>query len=277
MVKLVCIDLDGTLLNDKKQISDQDKQVISLARQAAHITIFTGRSYFSALPYLEELGIDIPVVFQNGALIATPFERRVIHQISLNTKVALEALKHARRRGIYTVVYESFFSPQDMLVEKEYRGAFEYYFSYNTHRVRTVSDLAQAVRDRDSIAEIALIGKSRAVETLVQDLEMCCPKAFTAVKNQKKDETVFTEIFGPNTGKEKALDVMLNIYGIDPLQVMFIGDNYNDSEIMRKVGYSVAMDNAPEDIKKIARFTTASNNDSGVSLAIKKFVLGGDI
>jgi len=48
MVKLVCIDLDGTLLNDKKQISDQDKQVISLARQAAHITIFTGRSYFSA-------------------------------------------------------------------------------------------------------------------------------------------------------------------------------------------------------------------------------------
>lgn len=272
LAKLICIDLDGTLLNDEKKISEKDRKTIELAkRQGFHITIFTGRNYYSALPYLQELSIEIPVVFQNGALIATTSANEIFRMISLDSKIALNVVKLCKKYDLYPVVYESFFSKEDMIVEREYHGAFENYFNFNRHRIRKVDQLENVLYKVKSVAEVAVVGKDDLVESLVLNLSNTMD-GFTPVKNQHLDGEIFMEIFGKDVGKEIALDFLLKFFGLNLSDVAYIGDNYNDLKIMQKVGFAVAMANAPQDVKNVAKFVTSSNNESGVSLAIEKIM-----
>ncbi|MGJ8453882.1 Cof-type HAD-IIB family hydrolase [Pseudothermotoga sp. U03pept] len=270
LVKLICIDLDGTLLNDEKKISHKDKEAIETARRhGIYVTIFTGRNYYAAFPYLQELGIEIPVVFQNGALIATPSASEIFRMITLDSKIAAQTVELCKEYGLYPVVYESFFSKQDMIVEKNYQGAFENYFRFNQHRIKKIERLESLLHAVQEIAEVAVVGKDELIKALLLDLQNHTSE-FTPVKNQNIDGETFMEIFGKNVGKEIALDFLLEFFDLELSQVAYIGDNYNDLKIMQRVGFPVAMANAPEDVKDVARFVTSSNNDSGVSLAIEK-------
>lgn len=270
LIKLICIDLDGTLLNDEKKISEKDKRAIHLARSKGfNVTIFTGRNYYAALPYVQELGIEIPVVFQNGALIATPSLNKIFRMITLHSKIALEVVNLSKEYELYPVVYESFFSKKDMIVEKDYHGAFENYFRFNQHRTRKIDRLEEVLYKTENVAEIAVVGRDDLVENLVQNLSNKIDE-FTPVKNQSIDGEIFMEIFGKDVGKEIALDFLLNFFELNLSEVAYIGDNYNDLKIMQKVGFPIAMQNAPQDVKNVAKFVTISNNESGVSLAIEK-------
>ncbi|MGB9819916.1 MAG: Cof-type HAD-IIB family hydrolase [Pseudothermotoga sp.] len=272
LTKLICIDLDGTLLDDEKRISERDKEAIDCAKKhGIHITVFTGRNYYAALPYLQELGIEIPVVFQNGALIATPSAHQIFRLITLNSEIAVQVVRLCAQRGLYPVVYESFFSKKDMIVQKDYQGPFEKYFMFNQHRIRKVDSLENMLHQTESIAEIAIVGKDTLVEELVQNLSSKID-GFTPVKNQHIDGEIFMEIFGRDVGKEIALDFLTELFDLNLSEVAYIGDNYNDLKIMQKVGFPVAMANAPQDVKTVARFVTSSNNESGVSRAIEKIM-----
>ncbi len=274
MVELVCIDLDGTLLNDNKVISEQDRKAIEkLQNSNIHVTIFTGRSFYSALPYVMQLGIQIPVVFQNGALICSSDGQRIFREVWLPSKIAQRVVEAGRQAGLYSVIYDSFFNSKDMYVEGIYEGAFKEYFELNLHRTNHVENLINFLESVESIVEVAIVGNAANVEEVVENLFEEFLGQFTPVKNREIDGTVFLEIFGKNVGKETALKFVLDLFHVSASNTMYIGDNYNDLEIMKKVGYAVAMGNAPEEIKKVASFVTLTNNDSGVAHAIQKLVI----
>ncbi len=274
MIELVCIDLDGTLLDDEKKISESDLQAIEeLQIMGVNITIFTGRSFHSALPYVNRLDIKIPVVFQNGALICSPDGKRIYRQVWLPSTVADRIVELSRQSELYAVVYDDFFNSRDMYVESAYHGAFDEYFRFNSHRTNFVEDLREFLSSRESVVEVALVGPNEKVEELVEELYREFQDQFTPVKNREINGTVFLEIFGKNVGKEIAIDFVLNLFHTDPLNIVYIGDNYNDLEIMKKVGYSIAMGNAPEEVKKAADFITLTNNNSGVAYAIERIIL----
>ncbi len=270
VIKLICIDLDGTLLNDEKKVSEKDRCTIQQARtKGINVTIFTGRNYHAALPYVQELGIEIPVAFQNGALIATPSVNKIFRMITLDSKIAMETIRLSKKYGLFPVVYESFFSRQDMLLENDYYGVFESYFKFNHSRIKKIDRLESFLLTTESIAEVAIVGKDILIEKFTKDL-LKNSDGFTLVKNQQIDSEVFMEVFGKDVGKEIALDFLLQLFNIDLSEVAYIGDNYNDLKIMQKVGFPIAMQNAPQDVKDVARFVTLSNNESGVSLAIER-------
>ncbi|MCS7175084.1 Cof-type HAD-IIB family hydrolase [Pseudothermotoga sp.] len=274
MIKLVCIDLDGTLLNNQKHISKMDKQAVKRAVElGVHVTIFTGRSFGSASHYLRELEIQIPAVFQNGALIIDPVSMKIYQRIELDSKVASHFVELCRLNGVYPAIYESFFAEKDILVEKPYEGAFAQYFQLNSHRIRMVKDLLKVLEHRPSVVEIALVGKIEDVNKLTQQVEESLRDVYTPIENQRKDGETFVEIFGPNVGKERALEFFLKMYRVRPDEVMYIGDNLNDESIMRMVGIAVAMQNAPDEIKRIATYVTDSNDECGVAKALERFVL----
>ncbi|WP_041078645.1 Cof-type HAD-IIB family hydrolase [Thermotoga caldifontis] len=274
MIKLVCIDLDGTLLDSKKCISERNRESIRRAVELkVHVTIFTGRSFGSAARYVRELKISIPAVFQNGALIIDPVDMKVYRSIELDSTLARHFVESCRAHSVYPVVYESFFSEKDMLVEGPYHGAFEEYFRLNAHRITLVKDLIEELRKRNGVVEVALVGNVEDVNRAIWEVSSIFHDGYTIVENQKKDGEAFVEIFGPNVGKEKALEFFLDMYGISPKEVMYIGDNLNDISIMRMVGISVAMMNAPEEVRKIATYVTQSNDDSGVAKALERFIL----
>jgi Cof subfamily protein (haloacid dehalogenase superfamily) len=104
------------------------------------------------------------------------------------------------------------------------------------------------------------------------------------LKNRLKNANVFTsgrlynlaywylEVLQPDTSKGKALEHLAKLHGIDQKDIMAIGDNFNDLEMMKYAHLSVAMENAPDEVKAVADFVTNSNNDDGVARAIEKFV-----
>ncbi|KAF2959050.1 haloacid dehalogenase [Thermotoga sp. Ku-13t] len=274
MIKLVCIDLDGTLLDSKKCISESNRESIRRTIElGVNVTIFTGRSFGSAARYVRELEISIPAVFQNGALIIDPVGMKVYRSIELDSTLARHFVESCRAHSVYPVVYESFFSEKDMLVEGPYHGAFDEYFRLNTHRITLVKDLIEELRKKNSVVEVALVGSVDDVNRAIRDVSSIAHDGYTVVENQKRDGEAFVEIFGPNVGKEKALEFFLDMYGISPREVMYVGDNLNDVSIMRMVGISVAMMNAPEEVREIATYVTESNDDSGVAKALERFIL----
>ncbi|WP_448517522.1 Cof-type HAD-IIB family hydrolase [Pseudothermotoga sp.] len=275
LIKLVCVDLDGTLLDSEKRVSQHNIEAIKRVTElGVHVTIFTGRSFGSAAHYVRELGIRIPAVFQNGALIIDPVSMKIYRRIELSADLARQFVEEARENSVYPVVYESFFFEKDMLIEGPYVGAFERYFQLNSHRIRMVEDLVEELRRVESVVEVALVGKIESVNSVIEKVAARLKGGYTVVENQKKDEEAFIEIFGPDVGKERALEFFLKMYEVSPEEVMYIGDNLNDASIMRMVGTSVAMMNAPDEIKRIATHVTDSNDESGVAKALESIVLG---
>ena len=267
MVKLLILDLDGTLLTSDKRIADCDKKAITRALDSGvEITIFTGRNFHSALPYIEELGVEVPVVFQNGALVYDFSKKESVLEIRLDGDMARTVVDRAKKENVYAVVYTDFFSRKDMLVESDYEGPFKAYFESNSWRITRVDDLKKAVPE--TVVEVALIGHEDSISSVVSDLD-----GVSVIKGSMINGESFYEIFGPNCSKGEALEFVLEYFGISREDVAFIGDGYNDVEIMKKVGLPIAMGNAPEDVKSLARFVTSGNDECGVARAIEKFVL----
>jgi len=269
VIKLIVIDLDGTLLDTKKNISEENKKAIKAAvERGVKVTIFTGRNYHSAKRYLEELNLDIPVTFQNGAFIMDFKSKKVIREIYLDSEVALKVIEGARREGVFYILYRDFLSEKDMVIDKRYYGPYEFYLKQNKRRIIFSNDVLNCLSS--TVAEVALIGEEEKVKKAVQLVK---GGDASVIKSTTLQNHTFYEIFGPNCSKAIALQILENYFKVTKDEVMFIGDGYNDIEIMKIVGFPVAMENASEDVKRYAKFITKSNEENGVAYAIEKFVL----
>ena len=245
---------------------------MEILKNGLKFSIFTGRNFHSARKYIEEINVDFPMVFQNGALIMKPFSREILRMSPLKKEIARRIINEARKRNIFFILFTSFFEIKDMVIDKEYKGAFEDYLVSNSWRLVYADDALKCIKD--NVAEVALIGNEKEILEIVKNLERDYLGDFTGVKNIVRNGEVFYEFFGPNTTKAKALEFLLEYFETTLNKVVFIGDNYNDLSIMEIVGISVAMGNSPDDVKNKAKFVTLSNDEAGVAYAIDKILKG---
>ncbi|ABR30609.1 hydrolase Cof [Thermosipho melanesiensis] len=273
MIKLILTDLDGTLLNDEKHIPERNKIALKKAMdKGIHVSIATGRNYYSAKKYVEELGLDVPVVFQNGAFIYMPFENKILYETPLHSDIAKQLIDFARDEGLDYILFSDFFDEKDMYMDKEHQGGYVKYLQQNSWRINKVDDVKKYILE-DTVAEVVLMGKEDKILKVVEILRRKYQGKFSVVKNNVIDGWAFFEFFGKGASKEDALRFLLDYFGVSENETMFLGDSYNDIGIMKLVGFPVAMENAFEEVKKVAKFVTLSNNDGGVGFAVEKFVL----
>ncbi|MBO8161022.1 MAG: HAD family hydrolase [Thermosipho sp. (in: Bacteria)] len=273
MIKLIVSDLDGTLLNDNKHIPKRNIEALRKAmKKGIHVSIATGRNYFSAKEYIEELGLDVPVILQNGAFIYMPFENKILYESPLPSDIANEIIKLARKYKLDYILYTHFLDEKDMYMDKEHVGGYRKYIEHNNWRLTYVDDVTKYIT-KDSVAEVVLIGNEELISKIKEHLNLKFPGKFSAIKNSINEGETFVEFFGEHSSKENALAFLLNYFKVKPEETMFLGDNYNDIGIMQLVGFPVAMKNATKEVKSVAKFVTLSNNDGGVGFAIEKFVL----
>ncbi|WP_232218156.1 MULTISPECIES: HAD family hydrolase [unclassified Thermosipho (in: thermotogales)] len=273
LIKLILTDLDGTLLNDEKHVPERN--IIALKRameKGIHISIATGRNYYSAKRYVEELGLDVPVVFQNGAFIYMPFENKVLYESPLPSKIAKELIDYARKEKVDYILFSDFLDEKDMYMDKEHKGGYVKYLEQNSWRINKVDDVIKFIT-KDKVAEVVLMGNEAKIRRIIEFVGKKYTGQFSAIKNNVVDGWAFFEFFGKGASKENALRFLLNYFKVSENETMFLGDNYNDIGIMKLVGFPVAMENAVEEVKKVAKFITLSNNDGGVGFAVEKFVL----
>lgn len=263
MYKMIAIDLDGTLFTDELTISPNTVTAIQRAiRMGTVVTIATGRMFSSAKLIAEQLGIHAPLITYQGAMIRVAGEAEALYERPVSPDIAEKLINIAREKNIHLQVYQD-----DILY-----GAAE------TEKLSTYAEAVQVPYtvepDLIRLAEkgftkLLFIDEPEILDPLQQELQLLFGESAYIAKSKK----TYLEVTHPEANKGSALLFLANKLGIDRSEIIGIGDNHNDSELLKAAGFGIAMGNAVQEVKELADYTSLSNNAEGVLHAINKFIL----
>lgn len=261
MIKLVVTDIDGTIYTPEKGITNEVKHCIqNLTQKGVHVAIATGRTYGSAKWIADNVGIECPLICYQGGLVKT-YEGNIIDVKYLNEKIAREIIEDFRKRNIHLNVYieDKLYVEEDDDYIKDYIGdkGIDYY------KVDSFDELDFSKLNK----MLAINYDSKFIDELIDELQKRYPQIYVV-----KSFAYFCEIANKEATKGNAIKILADLYGITTDEVLAIGDNNNDIEMVETAGVGVAMGNGTEEIKKRADFVTDNVEHNGFVKAIDKFV-----
>ena len=268
-VKLIARDLDDTLLNDSREISDENVHVL---RRAASLGIYlvlcSGRAEDAILPFVRRLDLAGTqsgryIIAVNGCSIFDMHKRERIYNKKVAADVLLYADRMAREMGYYSEVY----GPDVIYAEK------------STEWTRLDSEMCgvrlEIVEDyenflRQGFVKMLIAGEPDKLQVLQKKLR----DGLGTRANIFVSKPYFLEVLPANCGKGQAVNFLADHLGISRKETIGFGDSMNDEDLIRECGYGVAMCNGFEEIKELADFVTEKTNDeNGVGDFLKKYVL----
>jgi len=273
-IRLLGLDLDGTLLNNKKQISLIDEASIKKAMQRGVIIVpITGRPKKGIPESIEKLFHSSYMITSNGAVTIDVKLQKNIDSAYLNSKTVLNIVELIQRQkgDVKIEIFADgigYVQKKQLDVIKElFRGThLESYFNISRIPVNDINSLI--IARNDDIAEISIMTESIAIKNKIQSLL----QGFEDIKISSSVQTDL-EINAVNAGKGLSLLRLAKRLGIHNSQIMACGDSGNDIEMLQSVGTAVAMNNATWEVKRVADYVTLSNEESGVAHVIDKFIL----
>lgn len=255
-IRMIAMDLDGTLLDEHKNIGEKDKAAVKRAIAAGYyVTLATGRMYRSALPYAQELGIIHPLIVYNGALLKDPVTGEELGNWPVPLAIAQPMLDDCLSRGIYIHAYinDTLWTLKDCKqvryyssfarVPFEVRGEELHHLPQPPHKLLIMTDDTESLR--------AELGAKYAGRIKI-------------VSSSKG----FLEITAPATNKWHAIQVLAAKEGIKEEEILCMGDSDNDLDMVAHAGIGVAMGNASDGVIKAAKVVTATNEKNGVAMMI---------
>ncbi|ORT99236.1 Cof-like hydrolase [Anaerovibrio sp. JC8] len=261
--KLFVTDMDGTLLNSQRQINEGVKKAIKKAVEAGVIfTIATGRMHISALPYVKDLGVNVPVITYNGALIKT-LEGEELFASYLDRGLVEELVAFAESKGLYIQVY----SDDKLYYREENDKSTLYRGSAGVEGHAVGDDLPKYMNKVPKLLIIA--DNSEKGDQIVEEVSNKFGDRIVAVKSTH----IYIELIKPGVNKASAIARLAEKYNIPMESVLAIGDSNNDLTMIEAAGFGVAMGNANENVKKIAGYEVADCDHDGVAEAIERFCL----
>lgn len=261
-IKLFVTDMDGTLLNGKKEISTGNIKAIRQAVDDGMVfTICTGRMYTSTVPYAKSLGIDeVPIITYNGALIKTLGGREIFSKF-LAPELCLEVLEYAAELGEYCQTYSD-----DKLYYREHCAESEFYEKHTATVGYAVGD--DIVKYVHNTPKMLMIGKDEAAtDVIVEKLNNKFGGRLQAMRSAYN----YVEIMPLSVSKANAMLKLAEILGIDQKDVLAIGDSDNDISMIKAAGVGVAVANCTDNVRNVAKYFVASNEDDGITEAINRF------
>lgn len=271
-IKLIAIDLDGTMVRSDQTISDHTvRTAVAAQRSGIKIAIVSGRPTFGASPATEALRLaDYGgyLVSYNGAEIYDCGTGKMLFSNTLDEAVKPIICKAAKDNALAVMTYIG------KEVVTEAANARNEYIQYSSMRnkmaVRTVGNFLKEAAQ--PIVKCIIVGEPEKLASIEPALnEMLQDRA-----DAYRSEPFFLEIVPHGIDKAQGLAHLLAATGITPEEVMALGDGFNDLPMIEYAGLGVAMGNAQDSVKAKADYITLSNNDEGVASAIERFVdLGG--
>jgi Cof subfamily protein (haloacid dehalogenase superfamily) len=265
MYKAVFIDMDGTLLQKDHTISDMNKQVIKkLLDKGILIVPISARPLHGILPISKQLFPDtIPVVSLNGSYIF--LNNEIIYQSSVPIEDVIEVQKEIAPHNVAAMYY----TQMEWYAETD-----------NTHiqKEQKITDVKIKIQPFDSIVKewqakqngpnkILIAGDA----DIINGIEQRLIDQHGDKLNMSKSKTTYLEVMSLGSSKTKAIEFLLERYDIKQSEIIAIGDNFNDKEMIEFAAVGVAMGNAPDEIKKVADYVTSTNNEDGVAKALNHF------
>jgi Cof subfamily protein (haloacid dehalogenase superfamily) len=286
MIKLLALDLDGTLLNSRGEIPKKNIEAIQRAEESGVlVTIATGRRFRDALPVALQLKLNAPVVCHNGALLkyAQNLETVAVSLMPCETvretlRVGREfggdALVSADPKGKGVLLYETI-SKENIPLQKYIAWGKRLHGADAEKAVHRVENL-EAVCDEIEAVHISFSGAltpMAELEMILRDQLYDTATVLTTVYPHL--DFTLIDILPPDASKGIGVEKLALINKLSAENVMAIGDNFNDLEMLEYAGTAVVMGNAsPELLERPDFLSTLSNDENGVALAIEKFILG---
>jgi len=286
MIKLLALDLDGTLLNSHGEISVENIKAIQKAEEKGIlVTIATGRRFRDALPVAFQLRLNAPVICHNGALIkyADTLETVAVSIVPQKTvreilRVGREfggdALVSADPHGKGVMLYDRI-SDENVSLQKYIAWGKRLHGAEAEEAVHHVENL-EAICGEVETVHVSFSGSCALMAQLEMILrnELQTSATILTTVYPRLDFTLI-DILPPDASKGIGVEKLALINKLSAENVMVMGDNYNDLEMLEYAGTAVVMGNASPNLLERAEFqTTLSNDENGVALAIEKFILG---
>lgn len=272
--KLICIDMDGTLLdNSAKNIPNENLEAIKLATEkGVKVAITTGRLFTSAKYFSDLIGVKTPVIASNGAYIREKDSDKVIAKFLLgedNINAILDIVKDYDIRIFFNTV-DTVITNKDVMPGNAYMEMNKDLPEEMRVKFLIDSDLKNtAVRNKNEILKCICINENNLRN--IEEIKMRLKKIDT-IEVVSSNHNNF-EIMNKGVSKGKAVETLAKEYGILKDEVIAIGDGENDLSMISYAGLGVAMGNSSDYIKEHADYVTDTNVNGGVGKVIKKFVL----
>lgn len=273
-IKLIAIDLDGTLLRSDRTLSDENRQAIREAKAAGvQVVLCTGRPLRSMHYLLEEIGLkdeeDLAITY-NGGLIQKTKNGEVMHQITFDRAQCLDIYELGRSLNLpvnfidLDYVYEP---PYPVGAESVYMAA-----SKNVPKdqaLKFVDVIIDELPDPFTINKIVMSRPAEELDAMIPKI----PASYHEKYNIYKSQPFILEVLPQNVDKGYSMRLLGEKLGLEKAQIMGIGDQENDLSLVQNSGLGVAMANAIDRVKDAADYVTKTNDANGVAHVIQKFVL----
>ncbi len=268
MYKLIAIDIDGTLLNDRREVTDEVREaIIAAKKQGVKIVLCSGRAVGGVTLFLEELklnGDDDYIIALNGARILKAANNEVIDKRTLGLNDLKDLYALGRELDTHTIFFDdtSIYSLHKYIHKYTVQAAF-------LSQVKLFYCGIDEVADDCDISQILFVDDPERMGTVFASLPDEIKNKYTIVRSTP----YYIEFLHPEATKGNAVKILAEKLGIRREEVMCIGDGGNDLSMIQYAGCGVAMGNATDELKEHADYITLSNNESGVAYAIRKLVL----
>jgi Cof subfamily protein (haloacid dehalogenase superfamily) len=272
-IRLIAIDIDGTLLNAKKQIAPRTLAAIRAARDAGIvITLATARRYFNTRHIASELNIEIPIILYDGAIIMNHPAGTVVATLPLAAEVAQQAVDVLVHHKVQPVIHHITGSTEGLWTgPKEFDNEWvKAYFTAVPDEIVRLPYESCCVGHPDPLRVVAFTSEE-TVKGLIPEISAL--PCYWNITKRGSYNTAELAIMNPQCSKASGVQTLAERLGIPLEEVMAIGDNYNDIEMLQIAGLGVAMGQAPGEVKAIANAVTGSNEEDGVAQAIEHYAL----
>lgn len=289
MYKLIAMDIDGTLLNSYGEVSLKNKEAIELAlKKNIEVVLTSGRMPKAILPIANEIKADKYIISGNGAAIYDVQKDKIIYNSYLTKKKVLEIIDICEKNSMFYNVYTN-----DVILTKSLSYNILFYHNENKRnpedkkiKINIVDDIYKYVEeygkedflkvticDNDKFVFRSIMNKMKNIKNVdVLEVAHMSRKIIRHGSEEHEIAYYYTEITNKNVNKWTALKELLQLLGIKKEELITIGDNVNDKEMIENAGLGIVTGNASPEMKKIADETVASNNEDGVAEAILKHI-----
>jgi Cof subfamily protein (haloacid dehalogenase superfamily) len=263
-IRLVALDLDGTLISNKLRVSGAVTSAIARARQAGvAFTMATGRMFAAAKPFALAIGIEGPIVCYQGAATYVVATGERISHVPLPIDVGVRVFSQAGADGVRALGYF-----EDTLyteVNDTYTQAYTRLAHVEAH---VVGPLAEFFRTRSTTKVNCVLNVKDAAAYVDRLQSILGDRAYVT-----RSQPDFAEVINASVDKGRALAAIAQYYGVAMDETMAIGDSWNDVPLLSSAGFGVAMGTAPPELRAKADAVVAGVEDDGVAEAIERFVL----
>ncbi|MHC5268177.1 sugar-phosphatase [Enterococcus sp. LJL98] len=267
-IKLIAIDIDGTLLNSHHHLTDEVKSALKQAEEkGVKIVLCTGRPLTGVQDLITELELfsdNDYVVTYNGSLIQKPKTKEIVSKFELTYEdyLAIDTLARQLNIHLHTETEDTMFTSNRDISRYT---VLESYLVDMPLKYRTQEEMTEEL----NILKMMMVGDPTELDAAIEKIPAEFYEKYTIVKSTP----YFLEFLNKKVDKGAAVKRLAEHLGLDASQVMALGDNENDLPMIEYAGLGIAMENATDNIKKAASFVTTSNDEHGVAIAIQKFVL----